>query len=185
MAGGGEALGDGGRGKRGSSSKRKSKKRVGFRLDMTPLVDITFLLLTFFMLTTSMITPQAMEMKVPPDLVQEIEVKESELFTIRVTSDSRIFVNVTGMDEPEKVTSMAQLRKLVIDQNVELKNRCIVTLKASGDAPYGIVVQILDQLNAAEPEIIAGLQRSGIDERKRKFTVAPMSDEDAEELIGL
>lgn len=46
MAGGGE-LGGGGRQKRGKHSKRKTKKRVGFRIDMTPLVDITFLLLTF------------------------------------------------------------------------------------------------------------------------------------------
>ena len=62
MAGGGEALGGGGKPKRGGGGKRKKKSRVGFRLDMTPLVDITFLLLTFFMLTTSMITPQKMEM---------------------------------------------------------------------------------------------------------------------------
>jgi hypothetical protein len=40
MAGGG-SLGGGGRSKRGKSSKRKAKKRVGFVLDMTPLVDIT------------------------------------------------------------------------------------------------------------------------------------------------
>ena len=59
MAGGGESLGGGPKQKRGKSGKRKGKKRVGFRLDMTPLVDITFLLLTFFMLTTSMTTPDS------------------------------------------------------------------------------------------------------------------------------
>jgi len=53
MSGGGGALTTGGKPKRGSS-KRKTKKRVGFRIDMTPLVDITFLLLTFFMFTTTM-----------------------------------------------------------------------------------------------------------------------------------
>ena len=184
MAGGGEALGGGGKPKRGGGGKRKKKSRVGFRLDMTPLVDITFLLLTFFMLTTSMITPQKMEMNVPPELDVPIEVKESELFTIRVRADGEIFVNVTGLDEPEQVP-LKDLRKLVVDQNVELKNRCIVTLKASGEAPYGLVVQILDELNAAEPLIIEGLQRAGIDERKRKFTVAPMSEEDIEEISGL
>lgn len=184
MAGGGEALGGGGKSKRGGGGKRKVKPRVGFRLDMTPLVDITFLLLTFFMLTTSMITPQKMEMKVPPELEIEIEVKESELFTIRVREDGAMFVNVTGLDEPQP-TTMKELRKLVVDQNVELKNRCIVTLKASGEAPYGLVVEILDELNAAEPLIIQGLQRLGIDERKRKFTVAPLSEEDLEEIQAL
>ncbi|MCX6139813.1 MAG: biopolymer transporter ExbD [Candidatus Kapabacteria bacterium] len=182
MAGGGE-LGGGQKQRRGKQGKRKIKKRLGFRLDMTPLVDITFLLLTFFMLTTSMITPQTMEMNVPPELDVPIEVKQSELLTIRVRDDGRIFYNM-GMDAPEKVV-MKGLKKVVVDQNVALKNRCIVVLKGSGEAPYGLVVQILDELNAAEPDIIEGLKRIGINERKRKFTVAPYEAKDAEELKGL
>ncbi|MBU3699729.1 MAG: biopolymer transporter ExbD [Candidatus Kapabacteria bacterium] len=182
MAGGG-ALGGGKAPRRGKKGKRKSKKRLGFHLDMTPLVDITFLLLTFFMLTTSMITPQTMEMNVPPELDVPIEVKQSELLTIRVRDDGTIFYNM-GMDAPEKI-ALKNLRKLVVDQNVQLKNRCIVVLKSSGDAPYGMVVSILDELNVAEPDILAGLKAAGINERKRKFTVAPMEGKDYEEIKGL
>ncbi len=182
MAGGGE-LGGGQKQRRGKQGKRKAKKRLGFRLDMTPLVDITFLLLTFFMLTTSMITPQTMEMNVPPELDVPIEVKQSELLTIRVRDDGKMFYNM-GMDAPEKIT-VKGLKKVVVDQNVALKNRCIVVLKGSGEAPYGLVVQILDELNAAEPDIIEGLKRLGINERKRKFTVSPYEAKDAEELKGL
>ena len=170
MAGGGE-LGGGQKQRRGKQGKRKIKKRLGFRLDMTPLVDITFLLLTFFMLTTSMITPQT------------IEVKQSELLTIRVRGDEEIFYNM-GLDAPEKITLKA-LKKVIVDQNVALKNRCIVVLKGSSGAAYGRVVLVLDELNAAEPEIIEGLRRVGINERKRKFTVAPYEAKDAEELTGL
>ena len=182
MAGGGE-LGGGQKHRRGKQGKRKIKKRLGFRLDMTPLVDITFLLLTFFMLTTSMITPQTMEMSVPPELDVPIEVKQSELLTIRVRGDEEIFYNM-GLDAPEKITLKA-LKKVIVDQNVALKNRCIVVLKGSSGAAYGRVVLVLDELNAAEPEIIEGLRRVGINERKRKFTVAPYEAKDAEELTGL
>jgi hypothetical protein len=66
-----------------------------------------------------------------------------------------------------------------------LKNRCIVVLKASADAPYGLVVSVLDELNMAEPEILSGLKAAGINERKRKFTVAPMEAKDIEEIKGL
>lgn len=183
MAGGGEALGGNKTPRRGKTGNRKAKKRVGFRLDMTPLVDITFLLLTFFMLTTSMITPQTMEMNVPPEMDVQIEVRESELLTIRVRSDGKVFVNM-GLDAPNLVT-MKELRKVVIDQNVALKNRCIVTLKASGNAPYGLIVEILDELNSAEPSIIEGLKRDGINERKRKFTVAPYTPDDEKEVATL
>lgn len=179
MAGGGE-LGGGQKQRRGKQGKRKAKKRVGFRLDMTPLVDITFLLLTFFMLTTSMITPQTMEMNVPPELDVPIEVKQSELLTIRIRHDAVLFYNM-GMDPPEKI-DIKKLRKVVIDQNVTLKNRCIVVLKSSGEAPYGTMVSVLDEINAAEPEILDGLRRAGINERKRKFTISPFLAKDAEEI---
>lgn len=198
MAGGGE-LGGGQKQRRGKAGKRKAKKRLGFRLDMTPLVDITFLLLTFFMLTTSMITPQTMEMSVPPEIDTPIEVKQSELLTIRIRPDGMVFYN-TGLDAAQRFTpparakdgsldykkTLSELRKVVVDQNVALMNRCIVVLKADGDAPYGLVVQVLDELNAAEPEIIDRLKREhGISERKRKFTVSPYQAKDAEELKGL
>jgi len=182
MSVGGE-LGGGQKQRRGKQGKRKGKKRLGFRLDMTPLVDITFLLLTFFMLTTSMITPQTMEMNVPPELDVPIEVKQSELLTVRIRDDGKIFYNM-GTDAPEKVT-LKGLRKVIADQNVALKNRCIVVLKGSGEAPYGLIVSVLDELNAAEPDIIEGLRRAGINERKRKFTVSPYEAKDAEELTGL
>src|SRR4028118_1529226 len=91
MGGGGESLGGGGHERRGSkANKRKKKKRVGFRLDMTPLVDIAFLLLTFFMLTTTMVTPQVMEMSIPPD-TEDVQVAESDLFTLFIRKDGKLF----------------------------------------------------------------------------------------------
>ncbi|MBU3742133.1 MAG: biopolymer transporter ExbD [Candidatus Kapabacteria bacterium] len=183
MAGGGEALGGGGKQKRGKAGKRKSKKRVGFRLDMTPLVDITFLLLTFFMLTTSMITPQTMEMNVPPDLEAPVEVRESELLTVRVRKDGKVFYNM-GKDAPEPVT-LKELHKVIVDQNVNLKNRCIVSLKADHEVAYGVFIEVLDEIHQCEPDIINGLKANGINERQRKFTVAPMDVKDSEEIAGL
>ncbi|MCL5992308.1 MAG: biopolymer transporter ExbD [Bacteroidetes bacterium] len=95
--------------KRGKLSKRKKGKRVGFTLDMTPLVDITFLLLTFFMFTTTMAAPQVMEMSIPPESVP-IEVKENELLTLRLRNDGKLFWNMAN-DEPKPV-SIKDVRKI-------------------------------------------------------------------------
>ena len=46
--------------------KRPKKTRIPIRIDMTPMVDIAFLLLIFFMVTTVFRTPQAMEINLPP-----------------------------------------------------------------------------------------------------------------------
>jgi len=182
MSGGGESLGGGGKTRRGGNSKRKVKKRLGFRLDMTPLVDITFLLLTFFMLTTSMLTPQTLQLNVPRD-PEEIEVKASELMSVRIRADGAISYNM-GTDEPVRV-NIIELRKVVTEQNIALKNRLILSLMASPDGVYGRVAEVLDILRAAEPDIIAGLNKVGIDKRDRKFTVAPWTDEDTKKTIGL
>lgn len=178
MAGGGGGLGGGPKPKRGGSL-RKAKKRVGFHLDMTPLVDITFLLLTFFMLTTSMITPQTMDLAIPPDN-GEVDVAMSKLLTIRVREDGKIFYNM-GKDIPNAIT-LKDLRKIIVDQNVALNNQCIVVLKPAANLQYKNMIEVFDVIEQAEPEIIEGLRRKGTNERKRKFSVSPLDGKELEEI---
>ena len=53
--------------KGGKKGLRRPKRRVAIRIDMTPMVDIAFLLLIFYMVTTVFAMPQAMEINLPPD----------------------------------------------------------------------------------------------------------------------
>jgi biopolymer transport protein ExbD len=180
MAGGG-SLGGGGKSKRGKSSKRKGKKRVGFFIDMTPLVDITFLLLTFFMFTTTMATPQIMKMAVPPEREVEVEVQESKLFTIMVDELERIFWYPKNDELIE--TNIKEIRKLAEEQNLrpEVKNELITSLKVSPKASYGLLVQILDELNLAEKTIETALNKEGT-QRQRKFSLTKLSELDLKKL---
>lgn len=180
MAGGG-SLGGGGKSKRGKSSKRKAKKRVGFFIDMTPLVDITFLLLTFFMFTTTMATPQIMKMAVPPEREIDIEVPESKLFTIMVDELERIFWYPKNDELIE--TNIREIKKIAEEQNLrpEVKNELITSLKVSPDASYGLLVKILDELNLAEKSIEAALNKEGT-QRQRKFSLTKLSELDLKKL---
>lgn len=185
MAGGGGGMSVPERQKRGKSSKRKHKKRVGFVLDMTPLVDITFLLLTFFMFTTTMAAPQVMEMSIPPELsIEQVDVRASELLTITVRKDGVIFYNI-GLDDPE-VIKLEKIRDLAERENLKenVKNRLITSLKVSPDSPYGLVVNILDELNLAEIKICEVITSKNDEKgmpvkRQRKFTLADFMPEDA------
>lgn len=80
----------GGGGKKGL---RRPKRRLSIRIDMTPMVDIAFLLLIFYMVSTVFSQPQAMEINLPdPDeQANEVEVKESNLLTIWVDKDNTPF----------------------------------------------------------------------------------------------
>jgi biopolymer transport protein ExbD len=181
MAGGGDLGGGGGRPKRGKQSKRKKKKRVGFRIDMTPLVDITFLLLTFFMFVTTLTTPQIMDMAVPPE-TEDVKVAESKLFTVRVRADGKLFYN-QAKDAPQPI-AMKDLRNQAIKSNLDQKNELITVLKIDDNVSYDIVVNVLDELNLAEIKITQALQAEKLN-RERKFTIAPMTDQDKEEINGL
>lgn len=194
MSGGGESLGSGsGKTKRGKS-KRKSKKRIGFRIDMTPMVDITFLLLTFFMFTTTMAAPQVMEMTIPPEIYEEVKVLDKELLQFFVRDDGEIFFAI-GLDDPEKIDrkDMKKIKEISIRENLkpELLNKLIVALKVSPEAPYGEIVDILDQLNQAEGAIVDNIRKQ-VDpatgkpmERKRRFTIAPISETEISKIKGL
>ena len=80
----------GGRKKKGVGFHRP-KRRIGIRIDMTPMVDIAFLLLIFFMVTTVFRTPQALEINLPPDENVKIEVAQSKVLTLRVLEADRIY----------------------------------------------------------------------------------------------
>ncbi|MCS7177329.1 MAG: biopolymer transporter ExbD [Candidatus Kapabacteria bacterium] len=174
---GGEAK----RERRGGTRHRKKTRRLRYRLDMTPLVDIAFLLLTFFMLTTTLITPQVMEMTIPPERTQ-VEVRESELLTLRIRADGKVFYNL-GNEAPQPI-ALKDLESLAVRENVRLKNRLITVLKASPNVPYGVVITVLDALNRAEVQIAEQLSREGL-RRERRFAIAPMTEQDEQEIAQL
>ncbi|GAB1430364.1 biopolymer transporter ExbD [Ignavibacteria bacterium] len=182
MAGGGEALGSGGgKPKRGQkNSKRKKKKRIGFKLDMTPLVDIAFLLLTFFMLTTTMTTPQTMKMQVPPEIDTPVDVKQSELFTILIRKDEKLFWKAGN--DPAQPLQLGELQKLAKEKNLEQPNRLITLVAIDQSVAYGNVIGVLDKLNQAEVDITKEMKG---EKRERKFTVSNLTDEQRKEIEGL
>ena len=191
MAGGGGGLGAPGRQKRGHQKKRKKMKRIGFSLDMTPLVDITFLLLTFFMFTTTMLKPQIMEMKLPPEWLVEVEVKASELFTIQLLEDGKLwyYTGVASADNQIEEIKYTELKAKAVELNTKpnVKNRLITVLKIEENAKYENVIKVLDELNLAEVPITEEIMKDKDEagepvKRTRKFTIAPMTEEDLEKL---
>lgn len=146
--------------KKGHGKKRRKGRRLGIRIDMTPLVDVAFLLLTFFMFTTSMSRPQTMEINLPPDPNVNVEIAESNLLTLRVNSKGDIFWSI-GIEAPKKI-ARADLHKFLKEQSAG--NPKLVTLiKVDRDGKYSTMVDLIDEMNT-----------SGI----TRFSLAPLADAD-------
>jgi len=134
-----------------SSKKKKGKgfgrpkRRVGIRIDMTPMVDVAFLLLIFFMVTTVFRTAQALEINLPPDEKTEIQVAESKVLSVRVLPDERVYWK-RGTD-PWARSDVAQLADVFdgFRNNKEL----VVVIKIDREARFNNMVKIIDDLDMA------------------------------------
>src|SRR5437867_2175473 len=131
-------------GKKGGGVHRP-KRRVGVRIDMTPMVDVAFLLLIFFMVTTVFRTPQALEINLPPDENVKIEIAESKVLTVRVLPDDRTYWK-RGTD-PWARTSVSSLSGVF--KNYKGNKDLVVVIKIDREAPFNNMVQIIDQLDLA------------------------------------
>jgi biopolymer transport protein ExbD len=147
--------------------KKKKKRRLGVKIDNTPMVDVAFLLLTFFMLTTTMNKPQTMEINLPPSNDVTIEVAESNLMTIRVKEDGTIYWNI-ARETPEKV-EFKSLGKLMAQRN-QANPKLITLIKIERKGKYQMMVDIMDEMN------LANITR---------FSLAPMDDADKKILSTL
>jgi biopolymer transport protein ExbD len=118
---------DGGGGKKKHGKKRA--KKTSTHIDMTPMVDLGFLLLTFFILTTTFNKPQAMQLTMPKKLddptVKPNTVAADHTLNVLLTKDNTVYYYF-GMADPTKGALPALnkvtfgpdgLRKVLIDEN--------------------------------------------------------------------
>lgn len=118
--------GDGGGHKKGG--KVRSKK-MSTRIDFTPMVDLGFLLITFFMLTTTLAKPQIMALVMPEkddiDLTDTEPVKESKVLTLLLGKDDKVYYyeGITNPTLDSTDYSAEGIRKVITDKMVEVKNQ--------------------------------------------------------------
>ena len=123
-----DAGGGGGKHKGG----KKRGKKMSTRVDFTPMVDLGFLLITFFMLTTSMNKPQTMEINMPvkDEKVEDgSKVKASQAVTVLLAKDDKIvyyFIDpVTGEPQTPQITNFSAggIRATLLKENKQRNPR--------------------------------------------------------------
>ncbi len=140
----------GGGKKKGKGQKHKAKKK-STRVDLTPMVDLAFLLVTFFMLTTTFSKPQTMEINMPVKDKEQKEqqaVKESKAMTIILGGNDKIYWYM-GITNPQIDTtnySANGMRKILLEKNREITD-LVVLIKPTEEAKYKNVVDMLDEMD--------------------------------------
>lgn len=135
----------------------KKKRRVGIRIDMTPMVDIAFLLLIFYMATTQFKPPEQKEVQLPSSHSQ-IELPSTDKIVVTVMPDDSVFVDYVERVEKEFEGRMISTLERVYYEtdpyqvgNVinMLRGRnlnALVVIKADKNVRYGTMERIMDTM---------------------------------------
>ena len=165
----------------------KKGKKLSTRVDLTPMVDLGFLLITFFMYTTTMSKPKTMQINMPykDDVVkpeEETKIKESTAMTILLSKDHRIYyyegIGSDATKPPElKVTyfrSKDGIRDAIIEKKKKVeelrqqgllsgKDQATLLIKPDENSTYEDMVNILDEMNINDVRVYAIVDITPVD----------------------
>lgn len=128
----------------------KKGKKLSTRVDLTPMVDLGFLLITFFIFTTTVSQPTAMKIFLPKDVdkpEEQNKVKQSAVLTIMLAKNDQIYY-YEG-DDPTKLqpSNFKAIRDVILDKKRRTDTAdFVVVLKPSKDCTYKNTVNILDEM---------------------------------------
>lgn len=173
--------------KDGEGKKVRSKKQNP-SVDLTAMVDLAFLLITFFILTTTLSKPQSMDLAMPDKDIDptedQTETPAWRTLTVVLGSDDKIAYYIGAIDNPQeeswepKITSYGKngIRQIILDKSKEVKARVtnpekealVILIKPSNKSNYKNFVDILDEMAITQ---------------EKRYAVMDMTDEDVEMLI--
>jgi biopolymer transport protein ExbD len=119
------------------------KRRIGIKIDMTPMVDVAFLLLIFFMTTTSFKPPEQVSVKLPGSK-SEIHVPETKTIILTVNKAGETYIS----NEDLSKTNLVAKEDLVAAINTwRARNPvAVVVLKGDKDGSYGDMADVMNAL---------------------------------------
>lgn len=154
---------------------RRPKRRIAIRLDMTPMVDIAFLLLIFYMVTTVFSMPQAMEVNLPPTQ-NPIPVAESRLLTLRVDAEGNLYWNM-ARETPQPIP-FDSLRGLLLERNKK-QPKLVTLVKMQKEAKYFRMVDVIDEIQIVERQL-----KEINPNFSYRFSLSPFSEYDKRVMAG-
>jgi biopolymer transport protein ExbD len=164
----------------------KKGKKLSTRVDLTPMVDLGFLLITFFMFTTTLSKPKTMQINMPTDeKVEEkdrTKIKASTVVTVLLSKEHRIYyyegIGDDATKPPEvKVTyfkSKDGIRDVIINKKKAVadmvrsgqlgaKDQATIIIKPDANSTYEDMVNILDEMNINDVRIYAIVDITPVD----------------------
>ena len=124
-------------------------------LDMTPMVDLGFLLVTFFMLTATAATEEPVAVDTPSS-VSEIKLPQTNILTLSISKDGKVFFNLDG-----KYIRQSLLEKIGQAYGIQFTENEVARFGVMSSS-FGVPIQNLKEVLAMSSEERANLEQPGI-----------------------
>ena len=125
----------------------RNRRFMGGEIPTGSMADIAFLLLVFFLVTTTIDTDEGLGIVLPPAGDVEIEIKKKNILNCLINSQGRVLLD----EEPTDIEQIGRIVKKRLDQNPLL----IVSVKAHPKTAYSDYVMVIDQLKIANAKKIS------------------------------
>jgi biopolymer transport protein ExbD len=149
----------------GKKGGKVRSKKASTRIDLTAMVDLAFLLITFFILTTTLAKPKAMDVTMPDKEeknTDQLPVPASRTMTLLLGANNKLewFVGEPGKAKPNQDTyGKNGIRKALIEEGKKIQaasgKYMIVIIKPSDKAVYKNLVDALDEMKIAAVQSFA------------------------------
>jgi biopolymer transport protein ExbD len=139
------------------------KKRENPEISTGSMADIAFLLLIFFLVTTTIASDKGLSVRLPPDIkTEQQEIKERNVFKVLVNSTNHLLVQ----EQPMELKNLKEAAKKFILNNgadqlsSENPEKAVISFKTDRGTNYEIYIKVMDELKKAYTEIRA--QKMGV-----------------------
>jgi len=169
-----------------SAAERKGKsfssaKKQTLRIDMTPMVDLGFLLITFFVFTTTMSTPKAADLFMPTEgPVDPIELPKSLALTILLDENDKIYYYYGDLEEAIKANEIFETNFSTyegIGKVIRQKQKGIDASGKFSDGHKGMMMLIKPTSSSVYKNVIDALDEVMINDVKKYAIVEPVNEE--------
>lgn len=120
---------------------KKKRRFQGGEIPTSSLADIAFLLLVFFLVTTTIDTDKGLGIILPPAGDVEIEIKKKNIINCLINSQGKVLLD----EEPTEVTEISQ----IVQKKIQKNKNIIISVKSHPKTPYKDYVRVIDQLKQA------------------------------------
>ena len=159
-----------------------NKKQI-IRIDMTPMVDLGFLLITFFVFTTTMSTPRATDLFMPKDPINNrdsTKLSDDLALTLLLDEDNRIYYYKGAFDDAMSSNAIFETNYSTyggIGKIIRQKQKDIDASGKFADGRKGLMLLIKPTLGSVYKNVIDVLDEAVINDVRKYAIVEPANEE--------